>query len=149
MLVTSILLLFPQCFLPFTDQTSTFRLHVFCCLQMLSVWTKFHHLVELSYKLLQRHCPFFFFFVPCIIKKSVRACEKVHFYSFSREAGCSQVFRTKNTYIQILNKFGMICGEVMFLCFYYQYNLILNSTLLSDLWTKSSLKQTVHVKYCN
>ena len=32
-------LLFPQCLLPFPNQISTFLLHLFCRLQMLSIWT--------------------------------------------------------------------------------------------------------------
>ena len=31
-------LLFPQCFLPFSKQISIFWSHLFCCLQMLSIW---------------------------------------------------------------------------------------------------------------
>ena len=42
------LLLFPQCFLPFLEQISIFQSHVFCCLQMFSIWTsqKFCHFVK-------------------------------------------------------------------------------------------------------
>ena len=32
-------LLFPQCFLPIPKRISIFKLHLFCCLQMLSIWT--------------------------------------------------------------------------------------------------------------
>ena len=32
-------LLFPQCFLPFLTQSSTFESHLICRLQMLSIWT--------------------------------------------------------------------------------------------------------------
>ena len=32
-------LLFPQCFLPFPKQFSVVQTHLFCCLQMLSIWT--------------------------------------------------------------------------------------------------------------
>ena len=32
-------LLFPQCFLPIPNRISGFNLHLFCGLQMLSVWT--------------------------------------------------------------------------------------------------------------
>ena len=32
-------LLFPQCFLPFSKQVSIFQSHLFCGLQMLSMWT--------------------------------------------------------------------------------------------------------------
>ena len=41
-------LLFPQCFLPFTRQISNFQSCLFCCLQMLSIWTglKFCRLVK-------------------------------------------------------------------------------------------------------
>ena len=43
-------LLFIQCFLPFPKQTSIFQSHLFCHLQMLSIWTslKFCCLVELT-----------------------------------------------------------------------------------------------------
>ena len=42
------LLLFPQCFLPFPKQISNFQLHIFCRLQVLSIWTgpKFYHFVK-------------------------------------------------------------------------------------------------------
>ena len=41
-------LLFPQCFLPFPKQISTFDSHLNCSLQMLSIWIglKFCRLVE-------------------------------------------------------------------------------------------------------
>ena len=32
-------LLFPQCFLPFSGQISIFQPILFCCLQVLSIWT--------------------------------------------------------------------------------------------------------------
>ena len=32
-------LLFPQCFLPIPNRSSVFKLHLFCRLQMLSIWT--------------------------------------------------------------------------------------------------------------
>ena len=38
-------LLFPQCFLPFPGQISTFQSHLFCCLQMLSIWTSVKNLL--------------------------------------------------------------------------------------------------------
>ena len=39
-LVTSIyFLLFPQCFLPYQRQKSSYELHLFCHLQMLSIWS--------------------------------------------------------------------------------------------------------------
>ena len=39
-------LLFPQCFLPFPKQIPISQSHLYCRLQMLSIWTslKFHHL---------------------------------------------------------------------------------------------------------
>ena len=41
-------LLFPQCFLPFPKEFSNFLSHLFCCLQMLSIWTslKFYRFVK-------------------------------------------------------------------------------------------------------
>ena len=41
-------LLFPQCFLIIPKRISDFKLHLFCCLQMLSIWTglKICHLVN-------------------------------------------------------------------------------------------------------
>ena len=33
-------LLFPQCFLPTPKRISVFKLHLFCHLQMLSIWTR-------------------------------------------------------------------------------------------------------------
>ena len=33
-------LLFPQCFLPYLEGKSTFKQHLLCCLQMLSIWTR-------------------------------------------------------------------------------------------------------------
>ena len=41
-------LLFPQCFLLFPKQISIFDSHLFCCLQVVSVWTslKFCRLVK-------------------------------------------------------------------------------------------------------
>ena len=30
---------FPKCFLPFPEHISNFLSHLFCCLQMLSIWT--------------------------------------------------------------------------------------------------------------
>ena len=33
------LLLFLQCFLPYQRQKLSFELHLFCCLQMLSIWS--------------------------------------------------------------------------------------------------------------
>ena len=41
-------LLFPQCFLPFPKQISILHSHLFCCLQMLSIWSslKFCSLVK-------------------------------------------------------------------------------------------------------
>ena len=32
-------LLLPQCFLPIPKRISVYKLHLFCCLQMLSIWT--------------------------------------------------------------------------------------------------------------
>ena len=50
MLVTSIFSFFPRWVLPFPIQISNFQLHLFCCLQMLSVWTslKLCRLVEIN-----------------------------------------------------------------------------------------------------
>ena len=39
MLVISIFSFFPQCFLPFQNQNSISESHLFCCLQILSIWT--------------------------------------------------------------------------------------------------------------
>ena len=47
-LVTSIFLLFPQCFLPFPKQIPIFQSCLICHLQTLSIWTspEFFHLVK-------------------------------------------------------------------------------------------------------
>ena len=43
-------LLFPQCFLSIPNRISVFKLHLFCCLQMLSIWTslKIWRLVQVN-----------------------------------------------------------------------------------------------------
>ena len=43
-------LLFSQCFLPVPRKISVLKLHLFCCLQMLSIWTslKICHMIKSS-----------------------------------------------------------------------------------------------------